>query len=77
VQCPEDGTPYLLAVDAQTTGGYPRIAQVARVDRHVLGQLRSNDHLRLLRRTPEQAAAELHEKLAYWREWLPDIASVI
>jgi biotin-dependent carboxylase-like uncharacterized protein len=77
VQCPEDGTPYLLAVDAQTTGGYPRIAQVARVDRHVLGQLRSNDHLRLLRRTPEQAATELQEKLAYWREWLPDIASVI
>jgi biotin-dependent carboxylase-like uncharacterized protein len=76
VQCPEDGTPYLLAVDAQTTGGYPRIAQVARADRHMLGQLRSADHLRLLRRTPAEAAAELREKLGYWRDWLPDIASV-
>ncbi len=77
LQCPEDGLPYLLGVDAQTTGGYPRIAQVARVDRHVLGQLRSKDHLRLLLRTPQQAASELQEKLGYWRDWLPDIASVI
>ena len=77
VQCPEDGTPYLLSVDAQTTGGYPRIAQLARVDRHIMGQLRSGDHLRLLRRTPERAAEELQQKLDYWREWLPDVASVI
>ena len=77
VQCPEDGTPFLLSVDAQTTGGYPRIAQVARVDRHMLGQFRPGDHVRLLRRTPEQASEELHEKLDYWRAWLPDIESVI
>jgi biotin-dependent carboxylase-like uncharacterized protein len=77
VQCPEDGTPYLLSVDAQTTGGYPRIAQVARVDRHTLGQFRPGDHVRLLRRTPEQAAEDLQEKLNYWRAWLPDIESVI
>jgi len=77
VQCPENGEPYLLSVDAQTTGGYPRIAQVARVDRHVLGQFRTGDHLRLLQRSPQQAAEELHEKLDYWREWLPDIESVI
>jgi biotin-dependent carboxylase-like uncharacterized protein len=77
VQCPEDGTPFVLSVDAQTTGGYPRIAQVARVDRHLLGQLRSGDHVRLLRRTPEQAVEALHEKLNYWRAWLPDIESVI
>ena len=77
VQCPEDGTPFLLSVDAQTTGGYPRVAQVARVDRHSLGQFRPGDHVRLLRRTPEQAAEELQEKLDYWRAWLPDIESVI
>lgn len=77
VQCPEDGAPYLLGVDAQTTGGYPRIAQVARADRHVLGQLSTGDHLRLLQRTPGQAAAELREKHAYWRAWLPDITAVL
>lgn len=77
VQCPEDGTPYLLSVDAQTTGGYSQLAQVARVDRHVIGQFRAGDHLRLLQRTPEEAAADLQEKHEYWREWLADIESVI
>lgn len=77
VQCPEDGTPFLLGVDAQTTGGYARVAEVARVDRHVLGQLRAGDHLRLLRRSPQQLAVDLREKLEYWRDWLPDIGSVI
>lgn len=77
VQCPANGAPYLLSVDAQTTGGYPRIAQVARLDLHELGQFRAGDHLRLLRRSPEEAAAELREKHNYWRTWLPDIESVI
>ena len=63
--------------DAQTTGGYAQLAQVARVDRHIIGQLRAGNHVRLLRRTPEQASADLREKHDYWREWLPDIESVI
>ncbi len=77
VQCPTSGVPYLLSVDAQTTGGYAQLAQVARVDRHIIGQLRAGNHVRLLRRTPEQAAADLREKHDYWREWLADIESVI
>jgi allophanate hydrolase len=77
VQCPEDGAPYLLSVDAGTVGGYPRIAQVARVDRHLLGQLRPGDHVRLLLREPDDAAAEFRAKLDYWREWLPDIAEIL
>ena len=77
VQCPEDGSPYILSVDASTVGGYPRIAQVARVDRHVLGQLRPGDHVRLLRREPDEAVVELRAKLAYWREWLPGIEEIL
>lgn len=77
IQCPEDGNPFILCVDAQTTGGYPSVAQIARADRHMLGQLRSGDHLQLLQRTAAQAIEELHEKIDYWRAWLPDIASVI
>jgi biotin-dependent carboxylase-like uncharacterized protein len=77
VQCPEDGTPYVLSIDAGTVGGYPRIAQVARADRHLLGQLRPGDHLRLLFREPDDAVAELRAKLDYWREWLPDIDEVL
>ncbi|HJD44731.1 MAG TPA: carboxylase, partial [Candidatus Paenalcaligenes intestinipullorum] len=32
VQVPPDGQPIVLLADAQTTGGYPRIAQVISVD---------------------------------------------
>ena len=71
IQCPEDGVPLLLSVDAQTTGGYPRILQIARADRHLLGQLRPGDHVRLLPRQPEEAIAELRAKHDFWRKWLP------
>ena len=77
IQCPEDGAPYALAVDCGTVGGYPRIAQIARADRHVLGQLRPGDHLRLLRRDADEAVAVLPAKMDYWRAWLPEIASIL
>ena len=77
VQCPEHGTPFLLSVDAQTTGGYPRVAQVARVDRHMLGQLRPGDQVRFVARTPREAVAELRAKHDAWREWLPGVEDVI
>lgn len=77
IQCPEDGTPFLLSIDAQTIGGYPRVAQVARVDRHLIGQLRPGDHVRLLWRDTDSAREELLAKHGYWREWLPAISAVI
>ncbi|HEX5788118.1 MAG TPA: biotin-dependent carboxyltransferase family protein [Woeseiaceae bacterium] len=77
LQCPGDGTPFLLGIDAQTTGGYPRVLQVARCDRHLLGQLRPGDRLRLLLREPAAAVADLRDKHAYFARWLPDIASVV
>lgn len=77
IQCPEDGVPYILSVDAGTIGGYPRVAQIARVDRHLLGQLRPGDHLRLLRREADEAVEELRAKIGYWRDWLPDAAQII
>jgi biotin-dependent carboxylase-like uncharacterized protein len=77
IQCPEDGMPFLLSVDAQTIGGYPRVAQVARADRHLIGQLRPGDHVRLLWRDADSARDELLSKHDYWREWLPGIAGVV
>lgn len=77
VQCPEDGTPFLLSIDAQTIGGYPRVAQIARADRHLIGQLRPGDHIRLLWRDVDSARTELIAKHEYWREWLPRIGDVI
>ncbi|MCP4299674.1 MAG: biotin-dependent carboxyltransferase family protein [Gammaproteobacteria bacterium] len=77
VQCPESGSPYVLSVDAGTVGGYPRIAQVARADRHLLGQLRPGDHVRLLWRDEQSAVDELRAKIDYWRAWLGDIEQAI
>ncbi len=77
IQCPQDGAPFLLSVDAGTVGGYPRIAHVARVDRHMIGQLRPGDHVGLLQRTPEQALEELRAKIAYWQAWLPEIGEIV
>lgn len=77
VQCPESGIPYLLSVDAGTVGGYPRVAQVARADRHLLGQLRPGDRIRFLHREASEAIDELRAKLDYWRPWLEDIGSII
>ena len=77
IQCPEDGTPFLLSIDAQTIGGYPRVAQIARADRHLIGQLRPGDHVRLLWRDVDSAREELLAKHEYWCEWLPGIGAVI
>jgi len=70
IQCPPSGTPILLLCDAQTTGGYPRIANIARCDRHLLGQIRPGNTVRLLERTPEAAAAAYTEKLDLLADWL-------
>jgi biotin-dependent carboxylase-like uncharacterized protein len=77
VQCTENGKPYVLSVDAGTVGGYPRVAQVVRGDRHMLGQLRPGDHVRLLPRDGEAARTDLFAKLNYWGRWLGDIEKVI
>jgi antagonist of KipI len=43
MQVTPDGSLILLMSDCQTTGGYPRIAQVAAVDLPICAQLRPND----------------------------------
>lgn len=46
IQLPPDGNPIILMADRQTTGGYPRIGEVASVDLPLLAQLCPGDHLR-------------------------------
>ena len=45
VQVPESGMPIILFVEQQTTGGYPKIANVIAADFHSLGQLRPRDEI--------------------------------
>ena len=46
IQIPAGGQPIILFVDQQTTGGYPKIANVISADLHSLGQLRPRDEIR-------------------------------
>ncbi len=73
LQAPPSGKPFLLGVDAQTTGGYPRIAQVIRADRHSIGQLRPGTRVRFLRTEPERAREILRRKLMLWRALMPGL----
>jgi antagonist of KipI len=57
VQLPPDGHPVLLGVDAQTVGGYPRIAQVIRADMGRAMQLRPGERVRPVLVTPDAADA--------------------
>ena len=66
VQCPQDGLPIILGADAQTLGGYPRILQVIKAERHLIGQLRPNDHFRFeLVSIPEALDAWENLKINY------------
>ena len=70
IQLPPSGQPYLLGPDAQTTGGYPRIAQIIRADRHLIGQLAPGSRIQLVQTTPERATEIYREKLSLLDSWL-------
>ncbi len=72
IQLPPEGQPFVLGVDAQTTGGYALIANIARVDRHVIGQLRPGGTLSFTRREPGEARDEWLQKVTHFNAWLGD-----
>ena len=49
IQVTSSGQPIILSVEQQTTGGYPKIANVIGVDLHRLGQLRPRAEIRFER----------------------------
>lgn len=57
IQVPPDGNPIILMADRQTTGGYPKIANVISADLPVLAQLLPDEHLSFSLVTLEQAQA--------------------
>jgi antagonist of KipI len=46
IQVPDNGLPIILFVEQQTTGGYPKIANVIAADLPSVGQLRPRDEVR-------------------------------
>jgi len=57
VQLPSPGHPIILFVEQQTTGGYPKIANVISADLHFVGQLRPRNEIRFER---VEMSAALH-----------------
>ncbi|MDN3955105.1 biotin-dependent carboxyltransferase family protein [Sporolactobacillus laevolacticus] len=55
IQVPRSGQPIILLTDHQSTGGYPRIAQVASVDLPMLAQLGPSSKLRFHSISVEEA----------------------
>jgi antagonist of KipI len=70
IQVPAGGSPIILFVEQQTTGGYPKIANVISTDLHRVGQLRPRDEIRFERVTFDEARSLLieQEKLLASRE---------
>jgi allophanate hydrolase subunit 2 len=66
VQIPPEGQPIVLFVEHQTTGGYPKPANVISADLWRVGQLRPRDEVRFERVTMEGAL----ELLRRQEEWL-------
>jgi len=66
VQVPPGGQPIILFVEHQTTGGYPKPANVISADFRRLGQLRPRDRVSFERVTIEQALRLLQQQ----EQWL-------
>lgn len=63
VQLPPGGSPIVLMADRQTTGGYPRLGEIATVDLPVLAQLRPGEEIRFA-----EISADAAEQLYLERE---------
>jgi len=71
LQVPADGQPIILFVDQQTTGGYPKIANVIAADMHRVGQLKPRDVVRFHSVTIDEAVEVLRAQERWLRELLP------
>jgi biotin-dependent carboxylase-like uncharacterized protein len=60
VQVPRDGKPILIMRDAQTTGGYPKIAVVVTADVDLLGQAKPGDVIEFSKVTVKEAQEKTH-----------------
>jgi antagonist of KipI len=73
VQVPKNGKPIVIMRDAQTTGGYAKIAVVITADVSVLGQARPNDIVEFVKVTMHQA----QEKLFEYRKLLESLERIL
>lgn len=68
IQVPHCGQPIVLMADAQTTGGYPRIACVIEADLYHLAQIRLGEPIHFIRCTLAEAQQAYKEQKIYLRQ---------
>ena len=61
IQVPKNGKPILIMRDAQTTGGYPKIAVASTPDIDTLGQAKPNDTIEFSRVTIQETHGKMRE----------------
>jgi antagonist of KipI len=69
IQVPKNGQPIVLMADCQTTGGYPRIAQVIRIDLPILAQARPGDHVKFEKVSWQEARRLYVEQEQEIKKW--------
>jgi biotin-dependent carboxylase-like uncharacterized protein len=74
VQVTRDGQCIVLGVDAQTIGGYPKIAQVISADLDRLGQLRPGDAVTFVQAPLAEAEQLYRQRVAECAQWLRRLA---
>jgi antagonist of KipI len=69
VQVPASGQPIVLMADCQTTGGYPRIAQVITADLPILAQARPGDVIQFQKVSWQEAQRLYVERERQLKRW--------
>jgi antagonist of KipI len=70
IQVPPGGQPIVTFVEHQTTGGYPKVANVITADLPAVGQLRPRDHVRFECVTIRQALELLRQQEEQLCSWI-------
>lgn len=65
VQVPHNGQPIVLMNDAQTTGGYPRIACIIEADMYHLAQIPLGQPIHFVQCSLEEALKARHDRQRY------------
>ena len=69
IQVPGNGQPIVLLADAQTVGGYPKVATVISADLPRLGQAKPGDAIRFAAVSVHEAREALIAREKRWSEW--------
>nr|WP_308824957.1 hypothetical protein [Sodalis praecaptivus] len=64
-RCPPGGQPIVLMADAQTTGGYPRIACVIEADLYHLAQIRLGEPIHFVQCSLDEAHLAWQQQSRY------------